>query len=70
MSVTQTAKTFFVVAMHPVAQGLAVHPACPGGARAIRPVNNKRKRQNSPRRRPVLLPQGRHPQARSREIQP
>jgi hypothetical protein len=55
MTVAQPRQTFSIVAMHPIAQCLTVHPAESRRARAIMPFKNERKRQDPPRRRPVLL---------------
>jgi len=56
MTVAQPGQTLLIVAMHPVAQRLAVHPAASRRAGSILTFKNQRERQNTSRRRSVLLP--------------
>ena len=46
-------------AVHPVTQGLPVHPANPGRARTVRVLENERQRQHPTRRRSVPFNRGR-----------
>src|SRR5664280_2904353 len=49
LTIAQTREARRVVTMHPVAQGLAIHAAGLGCARAVSPVENHCKRQHPPR---------------------
>jgi hypothetical protein len=70
MTVAQLGQTFPIVAMHPVAQRLAVHPAASRRACSILPFKNKRKRQNPPCRRSALLARCCSAKRRRRQILP
>jgi hypothetical protein len=48
--IVQAAHSLGVVAMHPIPQGLAVHAAGLGRYLTIRPVEDHRDSQHSPRR--------------------
>src|SRR5437660_1038959 len=60
MPVAQPGQTFAVVAMHPVAQRLSVHPTTSRRAGPILPLKNKRESQNPTSRRSIFLAR-RHP---------
>src|SRR5450759_5683626 len=70
LTIAQTREARRVVTMHPVAQGLAIHAAGLGCARAVSPVENHCKRQQPPRRRAVLLATGRRAKLYGRQIAP
>ena len=56
-------------AVHPVTQGLPVHPANPGRARTVRVLENERQRQHPTRRRSVPFNRGRVAKPLRRQIQ-
>src|SRR5665213_4594666 len=68
LTIAQTREACRVVTMHPVAQGLAIHAAGLGCARAVSPVENHCKRQHSPRRCAVLLSTGCYAKLHGRQI--
>jgi hypothetical protein len=52
-AVGQADDTLGIEAVHPIAQGLAIHAALPGGVAAPMPVQHQRDRQHPPRRRRI-----------------
>jgi hypothetical protein len=68
LTIAQAREACRVVTMHPVAQGLAIHAAGLGCARAVSPVENHCKRQHPPRRCAVLLATGRYAKLHGRQI--
>lgn len=68
--IDQTVRTFFVEPMHPVAQGLAVHPADLGRVDARCAVDNRGYRQQPTRLARVPAPSRQSPQLPAAVIAP
>ena len=67
-TIREPGNPLFVVAMHPIAQGLAGHPARLGGVRSRRSLDHQSDRQHPARLRHIAHPARPSPQVSRRQI--